>query len=1667
MLLILENIDVVSQSTVNGMVEDLSKELRKIFNDDLSSVKAYPLGNSPGSSGGNFLYSLCKDLGIGESLAPYEPFSDIDLTHIKALVFIDDIIASGNQATRFAKKYLSGLDVDKYYITLFAFEEGLKKVRANAGFTKVISADSLSVEDKAFSPQSHYFKGSDDPDIRERLKNICLKYGKRLYPAHPLGYDDSQSLLVFPHNVPNNTLPIIWAGPESESAPGEIWKPVWKRKKKSGSKQSKKKEKQGSHVKSSDRTKQSAEEQGDKNKTNMQQTINITGSTGVTIIQAGNNVNVALPSSETDIANTNDNEKTRKVENEQPDSFAGTCALTELINEKDNDIEERSKTDITEQLESASCSLLTWPSTLGNGIWLERKEVGLIEGRVLSNKASTTLILGRPGAGKSALLAFVAKWLIDNEIPVLCIKADMIPKSVTDLAGLQKYLQLSYPIYESLIKCDNGKMPVLIIDQLDALSALVDLHSERLNVLLNLIQDVSDHENVHIISSCRRFEYQFDVRLRAFSGEMVDLALPVWADVEAVLKDSDFTVNTLSCETKEVCSIPLHLKILLELKSKDADVRIPESLYSLLENIWQQRVLAGANVSEKNRLIELVSNKMSADEELWVFRGIADNYMSAFKELEKTNILKLDNNEHRIGFAHQTYFDFALARSFASNENLADFVIERQDGLFVRPILLRALAYLREASPKTYSRELGKLWKTDGLRTHIKDLLTEYVGSAGSPNEVELSCLLPLLEEEESKCKILLVIAGSPGWFNAIKDTTLPKVMCDDHKFAHLSVPILSRALSFSKDDVLNLIKKYWFNDNSYDEHIINVLADLKDWNEKFVDIVVIIAKRYKSHLTPYIAEFVSQSRPELASRIVRTDFDRQWNLALKEELEYKPPTPPPPEVSDDEKAIYALSNDKKEIFTNLLEQDNRWYGLSLIAESSPIEFVDDIWPWFMNVISKINYKPNTFLVIYQEDASSWSCQMVEKMDDDKPVSAIAKAINVLSEKQPEKFIEFFYKNVASNYLSVHRLLSIGLLQIVENHPEVIFEYLLSDPRRMSIGDYKNKHKYTEKLISAVVPYLNKDKINSLENAVINWKVCCNENPEWTAKDKLENVSYDRRHRLSVLRAFPKEYCSDKLFRLREEEERAFPRLHDYDSMISRFDGVPSPVSHEQMVKAKDKDIINLFNILTDDTNWDHPKKPWDSRKGGSIQASGEFAQFAEKQPERAIKLIKQFQPKKQERPTGKGIEGLSKTDVPTSDLFALIEDLSNKGFSADEFRQHVASGLEERVKRDRGLPDKIIELLKEWMIDDDYPNINETTDNDDKKEVRNDSIIWGGYGAPYELPGGRGNFIDSIALGYLLQKKPKYEEFADFIRRMLDNERHSDIWDMTFHHMISLFKWDKEKATKYYDRVLKICPDVIENRSGIVAFANTFHYVSDKQIIQNWITQIRKKGSDFHKQAFGELLMFCTFLNPDNQWAKQQLNNVLDNAQYFSEQRGVAFAASHNWKQTEIRSMCNDILINLSTTKDEITQKAISLVFRHNENMSFNEDMKRLINAILENDNILRKSAERLVEDVEYYTSTEPEIVSNICVRVIEVGKDEVQNLGSRFSLVAESIVSIALTLHHMQSPFREKGLKMFESLIESDMLYARQALDILDRKFDAKHSMPRLRRRKRKQNL
>ena len=227
-ILLLSKIQYKDNHLIQDAITHLAKEIKNIFHHNLDKVKFFPLGESPSSSGGMYLYEFRKELGLSEDNFPYSPFNE-NLNHADAIVFFDDIIGSGNQAMLFAKNKLQHIEIDTYYFSIFAYKDGLDEVRNSKYFKNVICEHVFSDEERAFHDISYVFKNDE---IRSRLKALCEKYGKLLYPEHSLGYDNSQSLLVFPHNTPNNTLPIFWASENNEKVTAVRWNPIWERKKK-------------------------------------------------------------------------------------------------------------------------------------------------------------------------------------------------------------------------------------------------------------------------------------------------------------------------------------------------------------------------------------------------------------------------------------------------------------------------------------------------------------------------------------------------------------------------------------------------------------------------------------------------------------------------------------------------------------------------------------------------------------------------------------------------------------------------------------------------------------------------------------------------------------------------------------------------------------------------------------------------------------------------------------------------------------------------------------------------------------------------------------------------------------------------------------------------------------------------------------------------------------------------------------------------------------------------------------------------------------------------------------------------------------------------------------------------------------------------------------------
>lgn len=73
---------------------------------------------------------------------------------------------------------------------------------------------------KGFDPHKKvfgsYFK-------TKAVREMCYKYGKQLFKDFPLGFENTQSLVLMQHSSPNNTVPVLWSDNQYQ---GRNWNPL-------------------------------------------------------------------------------------------------------------------------------------------------------------------------------------------------------------------------------------------------------------------------------------------------------------------------------------------------------------------------------------------------------------------------------------------------------------------------------------------------------------------------------------------------------------------------------------------------------------------------------------------------------------------------------------------------------------------------------------------------------------------------------------------------------------------------------------------------------------------------------------------------------------------------------------------------------------------------------------------------------------------------------------------------------------------------------------------------------------------------------------------------------------------------------------------------------------------------------------------------------------------------------------------------------------------------------------------------------------------------------------------------------------------------------------------------------------------------------------------------
>lgn len=1308
----------------------------------------------------------------------------------------------------------------------------------------------------------------------------------------------------------------------------------------------------------------------------------------------------------------------------------------------------------------ASRMLLTWPQET-EGEWIERPELDRLYELMAQGQSKVIALLGGPGEGKSAILSRLGTRLAQEGTLLLAIKADQLPRGTATLRGLEDWIDCNVPATIALRQLAKSGRVIVLIDQLDSLAELMDQHSERLASLLRFTDSLRDCENLCVLVSCRDFEYRNDVRFNTLDAQEVRLTPLSWPQVEPLFVTRGLETSGWSDDVRNVLCTPQHFALFLKHLENGNDTPLFTTYQGLLNRVISERIeeTHGARAVEA---AEHIAATMAEVEELWLGRNrFTQQYAEELERLEESGFLVRSENGMSIAFRHQTLFEFLRARAFLrTQQSLAEFTIDqKQQSLFVRPILWNALNFLRESDIAAYRSQFGALWTRRELRKHVRFLLLDFLGKQENPDDREAQWLFSLLDETQYRRRIFRATAHSPGWFERV-EARLPEFMTTAPNEAWDVAPVLIGAVSFDPQRALALVQAHWVADERYLSCAFAVLQDLEAWDAHSADTVLRLADHapLDTFRIGNIAKKISESRSNLACKVI-VRYLHARIARIDQRLETEAPNgllEARHGPHDQESSGNGL---RQREYRQLIDNHSDWHGIEAISSASPRTFVEEIWPWLVELFNRLARQEVDYLVRYRADISLafvWESSVQQPLQQ-----AIRSALCLFAETNSSEFLRFVNQHKDTDLAVLHFLLALGLEKIAGHHAREVLEYLLEDARRFAIGDMSNEHRYSQALISAMTPSLCAEEALRLESAILKWEPYRSIPSGEDAQARLLRRKWVRQKRLRLLRAFPFDYLSSAAQKHLREEERAFPDTTDNDRS---FGGglVESPMSAEEMARATDDQVLELFDELHDGTEWEHPRLRFTDNLGGSVQASRAFAKFATNEPDRALRLIGRFQPGKTERPAGAALYALAKHSSPAEGLLRCIHELNDRGFASEEFRLNAARCIGELAPRLQGLDDETCILLEcwitEWHPDTDSETRNglDTSNQSRQEDTESDerefgSILWGGERGRV-LPHGNYPVLDALMRGYLCRRPKEINSWLAVLERHVIRKENPEVWCEIASGLGHLVDAERRRAVRFLESLFSSYPQVLCNPIGVSLVASVQSWLPDQHraaILEYWVTGDWEEGP----QAAGEVMALHYCHNPDDENARLQVEGLMHDTerdQLVTEKLrlGVAYTFVTAWAEPALRALATPRLVEFASMASSAIDHALSGAFERADTLPTDGHTRELLEAMLQRPSTLIKAGNYLLKSLKAFLRNgwEPKLVYRVANALATENADELGDIRTRWAADAGDLADIALTLHRIPET-KQQGLELFERLMAADAYDLGKRIEAIDR--------------------
>ncbi len=374
------------------------------------------------------------------------------------------------------------------------------------------------------------------------------------------------------------------------------------------------------------------------------------------------------------------------------------------------------------------------------------------------------LVVGEAGVGKSGVIAQAAAHFFDAGWPVVALRLDrMEPKR--DARALGEAMRLSDSPTAALRSVAGGRRCLLVIDQLDAVSASSGRHPDFFDRVAELVGDVRAHSNLRVLMGCRAFDLREDHRIRRLVhkergiAEKVEVQTLEAEVVRDVVQRSARGPKVLSAKQLRLLGLPLNLWLWTTVTDTDQgadDVGAADTARALLDQYWAQksRRLDHEHPRVRDRwlpcldaILDYMGDHRVPSAPRYHFE---DQHRDALAAMTSEHLLTSEGAPGaRLAFPHETVFDYLFARRFiARGKRLLDLLRSRDQSLFLRTTVRQVLQHMRsgDCEPGAYAETLRSLLSADDVRFHIKEAVLAWMGDLDDPAAEEWAVLRDCIE---------------------------------------------------------------------------------------------------------------------------------------------------------------------------------------------------------------------------------------------------------------------------------------------------------------------------------------------------------------------------------------------------------------------------------------------------------------------------------------------------------------------------------------------------------------------------------------------------------------------------------------------------------------------------------------------------------------------------------------------------------------------------------------------------------------------------------------------------------------------------------------------------------------------------------------------------------